>query len=489
MNPMHSLALRNLPPLAGEWLGMGGARMHRTPANTRSLPQENHKTLPINTLCQAQKVDGLFLKTKRFSQESEARGSRFSSRFRGFTPPVFAPCPAILLDGVRAYMYSAGMIGHLDADCFYVSCERIRAPALRNQPVGVLGNQGACVIAKSYEMKARGVKTGVPIWDAVKLCPEGIYVKRDFRWYEVISRQLLHILKSVSPTVEYYSIDEMFFDARGVDPQALQRCILDQVGVPVSMGVSRTKTLAKLISDTAKPFGCRVVREPDLTQFAVDELTGIGERSRVKLAAHGIKTCQDLAQADRHLIRRLLTIKGEAIWWELHGEPVQPIVTKRPAHKCISRGGSIGAATDDRQVVIGWIVRNVERLVEELHHYRVVTGRLVLIIEAKTGDIFSSATPLTPSASFKMLVSAAKLLFERMPAVVVAAMHLLAEQLSREIQLTLFDTEPDEIEIKEKINSKLGRFAVRSGETLFLDVYGDTSNDFDICDVRGKMCF
>jgi nucleotidyltransferase/DNA polymerase involved in DNA repair len=70
---------------------------------------------------------------------------------------------------------TAQLIGHLDADCFYVSCERVRSPALAFQPVGVLGNQGACVIAKSYEMKATGVKTGMPIWDAVKLCPTGIY--------------------------------------------------------------------------------------------------------------------------------------------------------------------------------------------------------------------------------------------------------------------------------------------------------------------------
>lgn len=72
------------------------------------------------------------------------------------------------------------MVGHLDADCFYVSAERVRHPDLRNKPVGVLGNNGACVIAKSYEMKAAGVKTGTPVWDAVKLCPLGVYVKRDF---------------------------------------------------------------------------------------------------------------------------------------------------------------------------------------------------------------------------------------------------------------------------------------------------------------------
>ena len=94
-------------------------------------------------------------------------------------------------------------IAHLDADCFYVSAERVRRRFLAGKPVGVLGNQGACVIAKSYEMKARGVQTGTPIWDAVKLCPEGVYLKRDFRWYEVISRRMLAAVREASPRVEY----------------------------------------------------------------------------------------------------------------------------------------------------------------------------------------------------------------------------------------------------------------------------------------------
>src|SRR3954462_15653878 len=102
-------------------------------------------------------------------------------------------------------------VGHVDADCFYVSAERVRDHFLLGKPVGVLGNQGACVIAKSYEMRAAGVKTGAPIWEAQKLCPDGLYVKRDFRWYEVLSRQMLGIVREFSPKVEYYSIDEFFF--------------------------------------------------------------------------------------------------------------------------------------------------------------------------------------------------------------------------------------------------------------------------------------
>src|SRR5277367_2595317 len=99
-------------------------------------------------------------------------------------------------------------IGHIDADCFYVSAERVRNDFLIGKPVGVLGNQGACVIAKSYEMKGAGVKTGEPIWEARAKCPHGIYIKRDFRWYEVLSREMLGLLQAHAPQVEYYSIDE-----------------------------------------------------------------------------------------------------------------------------------------------------------------------------------------------------------------------------------------------------------------------------------------
>src|SRR3989304_3526197 len=130
------------------------------------------------------------------------------------------------------------LIGHLDADCFYVSCERVRRRCLRGQAVGVLSNQGACVIAKSYELKTRGITTGMPIWDALPLCPEAIFVKRDFQWYEVLSRRIYDIVGRHSPTVEYYSIDEVFFDARTMnhaEALALQAHVLHETGVPTSV--------------------------------------------------------------------------------------------------------------------------------------------------------------------------------------------------------------------------------------------------------------
>ena len=101
-----------------------------------------------------------------------------------------------------------------------------------------------------------GVKTGTPIWKAMKVCPDGLYVKRDFRWYEVLSRLRLAVVREFSPKVEYYSIDEFFFDAtppRGLDclqcALKIRDTMLKRVGVPVTMGIARTRTQAKLISD------------------------------------------------------------------------------------------------------------------------------------------------------------------------------------------------------------------------------------------------
>ena len=116
-------------------------------------------------------------------------------------------------------------VGHLDADCFYVSAERVRDAFLEGKPVGVLGNQGACVIARSYEMKDGGrARPAMPIWEAVRRCPDGIYVKRDFRWYEVLSRKMLDVVRELSSTdrVEYYSIDEFFFEVGPLPGKTLQ---------------------------------------------------------------------------------------------------------------------------------------------------------------------------------------------------------------------------------------------------------------------------
>jgi nucleotidyltransferase/DNA polymerase involved in DNA repair len=408
-------------------------------------------------------------------------------------------------------MRNTGPVGHLDADCFYVSAERVRHRFLLGKPVGVLGNQGACVIAKSYEMKARGVQTGEPIWDARKKCPDGVFVKRDFRWYEVLSRRMLQVVREFSPEVEFYSIDEFFFRAvphGGLSLQgtaeAMRDRVLREVGVPVTVGVGRTRTLAKLISDTAKPFGALALLDRDaewslLERTPVTEVSGIASRRAATLEPHGIRTCLDLALADRRLVRRLITITGEALHLELNGEQVTPIHTERPPHKMLSRGGSLGGATSSLARVYAFLVRNVERLIEELEFHDVWAGALsVYLMYASGAEGGWREELLSPTDRFDLLMEAAGRCFKRswLPGLMASRMHVTASKLRRPgfRQRGLFEP-PEEpartlARLKREVNADVGRFALRSGATLPLDdVYRDREQGYDICDVRGKTCF
>src|SRR5262245_16732118 len=167
-------------------------------------------------------------------------------------------------------MRAPAIVGFGDADSFYASAEVVRRPWLAGLPVGVLGNQGACVIARNYPMKRYGVKVGEPIWEAKQKCPQGVYVKRDFRWYEALSRKLLEEIGTFSRRVEYYSIDEFFWEgepARGRSYRSTAELVRDHVqrtsGLPMTVAFARTRTLAKLFADTAKPFGAVAVENSD----------------------------------------------------------------------------------------------------------------------------------------------------------------------------------------------------------------------------------
>lgn len=402
-------------------------------------------------------------------------------------------------------------IGHMDADAFYCSAERVRFPALVGKPLGVLGNQGASVIARSYEMRDFDIPVGMPVWEAKKLCPQGVYVKRDFRWYEVLSQKMLAILKRFSPSVEYYSIDECFFEAV-LEPgqtyqelaEAIREAIFQEVKIPVTVGIGRSRTLAKLTSKVAKPYGALALTDREaewclLDHSPITKIAGIAKRRAARLEPYGIETSLDLAFSERHLIRSLLTVVGERLWFELNGEAVIPLCTTRPPHKMIGRGGSIGKATSDPDIVYGWLVRTLERLIEALDYYHVRPARLEVTVGHYQEHMKSVMLNLSsPTIRFDHLLEAANeglcRAWDRSKR--LHRFHLLAHHLHwpTSVQQGLFDRPAEQVDaiakLKRNINEKLGRFTVRSGATLYLtEHYRDEAWGYEICDVQGKMCF
>ena len=217
-------------------------------------------------------------------------------------------------------MESAATILHADLDAFYASVEQLLDPRLRGKPIAV---GGGVVLAASYEAKAFGVRGGMPGRRAKELCPQLIFVSGHYDEYQRLGDAAIKVLDDFTPLVERISIDEAFADVAGCThlfgPPAeiaveIRRRVKVELGLPISVGVARTKHLAKIASQVAKPDGLCVVDPASELDFLhalpVDLMWGVGPVTRERLAAEGIATIGQLAAADPGALRRLL---GEAV--------------------------------------------------------------------------------------------------------------------------------------------------------------------------------
>ena len=250
--------------------------------------------------------------------------------------------------------------------------------------------------------------------------------------------------------------------------------------MPVTVGISKTRTLAKLISDSAKPFGARAILDDAavtslLASQPVTEIAGIAGKRQKRLAPWGIRTCLDLAQADRRLIRELLTATGEALWWELNGDPVLPLHPERPLHKVLSRGGSFGDPATSPVVLWAWLVRNLERLIEELEYHDVCVGKLTVWVAYKNGQAGVGTSRLAaPSQRFDILLDTARPCLRQgmgargrrdTDAPVRGGSHLPTPCTARAVRTCRRGQTPI-ARLKRAINERHGRFVLRSGATL-----------------------
>jgi DNA polymerase-4 len=214
------------------------------------------------------------------------------------------------------FVQAGATILHADLDAFYASVEQRDDPSLRGRPV-IVG--AGVVLAASYEAKAHGVRTAMGGAQARRLCPEAVIVPPRFAAYSQASRAVFRIFEHTAPVVEALSIDEAFLDVRGLAhisgtpveiAHALRSCVCERVGLPITVGVARTKFLAKVASAVAKPDGLLVV-EPEheldfLHPLAVERLWGVGGATASKLHAHGITTVGQIARLDEPQLAMLL---------------------------------------------------------------------------------------------------------------------------------------------------------------------------------------
>src|SRR5690348_6857798 len=213
-------------------------------------------------------------------------------------------------------MASPATILHADLDAFYASVEQLLDPRLRGKPIAV---GGGVVLAASYEARAFGVRSGMPGRKARELCPQLIFTGGHFSEYQRLGDAAIGVLGDYTPEIERISIDEAFADVAGSrrlfgEPAEIAKIVRSRVraelGLPISIGVARTKHLAKIASQVAKPDGLLIV-EPNaelefLHALPVDLMWGVGPATKLRLADAGILTIGQLAESSTHAMERLL---------------------------------------------------------------------------------------------------------------------------------------------------------------------------------------
>ncbi len=253
------------------------------------------------------------------------------------------------------------MIAHVDADSFFASVLQRKHPHLRGKALFALGMGGGCIIAASYEAKAFGVKTGMPVREARRLCPHAVEMPSDFRETSIASKQIAAILGDECPLIQAFSIDEWFLDLRslvGGVPQDLetwartiQRRIRSFTDLSVSIGVGPSKLLAKMAGEYHKPTGVMVIRdtsdiEPFLRDRPAAAIPGIGRKRTQAADAHGWKTAWDFAMANQQGVKMLFGKQGPELQRELLGECLSSVSIESPPPKSISRARAFRATRD-----------------------------------------------------------------------------------------------------------------------------------------------
>ncbi|WP_157950021.1 DNA polymerase IV [Vallitalea okinawensis] len=255
---------------------------------------------------------------------------------------------------------------HVDMNSFFASCEQVIRPELKGLPVIVGGDpekRRGIVLAASYEAKAFGVKTTMPIHEALKLCPEAILLKSTHGLYSDMSEKVMKIFDDYTPLKEQLSIDEAFLDMTGTEhlygsiievAYKIQNEIKNKLDLGCSIGISSNKLLAKMASDYKKPMGITIIYpenvEEMLWPLPVGDLYGIGKKTTVKLKNLGVKTIGDLATYDRDELTRLFGSKySDMMYQRSNGIDQRPVVS-RDYYDAKSVGNELTFSNDINQL-------------------------------------------------------------------------------------------------------------------------------------------
>ena len=379
------------------------------------------------------------------------------------------------------------IIALVDCDSFFVTCEQAVEPKLKGQPVCVLSNNEGCVISRSREAKKMGVKMGMPYFMAKKEFPKAIYIKAEHERYRWFSKRVMDCLREFSPDVEVYSIDEAFIDLTGTRKlyqknyiniaKMIKETIKEKTDIDVSIGVSLTKTLAKLASDKAKNTGGiyaigsrKIIKEMRTTK--VEEIWGVGRQTYKFCQRWGILNGTDLISRSDEWLKAKLGKVGVELKHELIGQVVSPVSNKYEPPKSIQNTSAIGGFTSDISVIKSEISRHIHNACSRLRKHNGKCTIVGVMLRTKDFYVYTKRKTLLQPTNFELTVQneTAELLdaiyssgtLYRSTGVMLEGLIYNAEE-----QLFLFDTSSDKDEklakCIDRIEEKFGKNSIKAG--------------------------
>jgi DNA polymerase IV len=303
-------------------------------------------------------------------------------------------------------METAATILHADLDAFYASVEQLLDPSLRGKPIAV---GGGVVLAASYEAKALGVHSGMSGWRARELCPQLIFVEGHFKDYQRLGDATIDVLNDFTPLVERLSIDEAFADVAGCThlfgppaeiARAIRHRVRTELGLPISIGVARTKHLAKIASQVAKPDGLVIVdpaTELDfLRDLPVDLMWGVGPVTKARLAEIGVHTIGELAKTPGWSLEQLLgPAASEKLAALACNRDPRKITTHRRAHSAGAQS-ALGRKPAEERIFVATLRHLADRVASRLRA-KCRCGRTVTV-RVRFADLRSITRSLTLDA-------------------------------------------------------------------------------------------
>lgn len=290
---------------------------------------------------------------------------------------------------------------HIDCDAFYASCEEIRNPKLKNTPMAVGGLSNKSIITTAnYKARKFGIHSAMPVFMAKSLCPDLFMVGVDHPYYREKSKEVFAIIKKYAHLFEQVSIDEAYIQIDLEDPinfaKNLQKEVLDKTQIPISIGISYNKFLAKLASDWNKPFGIKYIGKDDVDQIlpnlAVGKVHGIGKKSTKKLNDIGIYKVSDLLKLDLNFLEELFGKNGSYVYGVIRGIDPRPVNPTRD-RKSIGKERTFKENTKDPDLLKSYL-RKISELIEIEMVKKEIQGKTISI-KLKNADFKNKNRSIT----------------------------------------------------------------------------------------------